>query len=162
MDFKTEEAKKLFLKYAIPCGHVLVKRGYLKEEKLERITKKLIENKKISENLEKIFPVGMRMCFLTAKRMKKKKIDENVIREYFWNEHEKAILWRSQIYPDIPESCKIVRGKVIKSGKIAKVLTEKGEIKAKTDFVKVFPGDEVIVHYDYIVEKNNLNCSEKR
>ena len=89
--------RDLFLKYAIPCGHVLVKRGDLKQETLDRIRDKVVFKQEVREDLEDIFPIAVRMCKLLAKKSGKSVIDQEVIRDYFWHEHPKAVEWRKKI-----------------------------------------------------------------
>jgi poly-beta-hydroxyalkanoate depolymerase len=75
--------KELFLRYAIPCGEVLVRRGELQNDILEELSQSVSEGKEIRIPIEKIFKVASRMCTILAKQMRKKEIDEEVIRRYF-------------------------------------------------------------------------------
>ena len=146
---------RLFLKYAIPCGNVLVERGDLGRKKLERLKGDLLTGRKTEEDLEKIFPIAARYLTLMAKRAGKKSIDSGLVRKYFWKEHKKCIEWRMKIYPDVvPEMCMVVAGRVISSGKNAIVRTSLGNKTVRTDFCPgLKPDDLVAVHYDYAVEK---------
>lgn len=147
--------RELFLKYAIPCGDVLVKRGDLKQETLDRIREKVIKREEVREDLEALFPIAVRMCKLLAKKSGKEVIDPEVIRDYFWHEHRKAVEWRASIYPDLPrEECLTCPARVLKPGKNPLVETPLGERNVKPDFVPRLKKDDwVIVHYSYIVEK---------
>ena len=155
--------RDLFLRYAIPCGDVLVKRGDLRQETLDRVRGKVIKKQEIKEDLETIFPIAVRMCRLLAKKSGKEIIDPEVIRDYFWHEHAKAVEWRAEIYPDLPrEECLIYPARVVKLGKNPLVETPLGEKQAKTDFVQRLNKDDwVILHYDYIVEKITREEAEK-
>ncbi len=150
------ENKELFLRYAVPCGEVLVKRGELKKEFLQTLHDSVIYRQDIDLPVEKFFPVASRMCSILARRMGKRTIDDEVIRKYFLIEHEKAILWRRQIKPDINvKECRVYPGRVIKVySDNALVKTPLGEVMLRTDFVKnLKPGDWITKHYDYITEK---------
>ncbi len=147
--------RDLFLRYAVPCGDVLVKRGVLGQETLDSIREKVIKGERVEEDLEEIFPMAVRMCRLLAKRAGKGVIDPGVIRDYFWHEHAKAVEWRASIYPDLPkEECLTYPARVLKPGRNPLVETPLGKRGAKTDFVKDLKRDDwVMLHYDYIVEK---------
>lgn len=152
--FGSNASKMLFLKYAIPCGNVLVRRRSLSKARLDKLKSKLLRGEEIKD-IEKIFKIAAGMCYIIAKKMKKKKIDKAVIRKYFWDEHSSAIEWRHKIYKDFDKKlCKVYPGKIIKAGKSAVVKTPIGKRKLRSDFV---PGlrinDLVTVHYDYIIEK---------
>ena len=155
--------KELFLKYAIPCGDVLVKRGDLKQETLDRIRERVIKKQRVEDDLERVFPIAVRMCRLIAKKLGKGVIDPETIRQYFWHEHAKAVEWRAEIYPDIPKKeCLTYPARVLKPGKNPLVETPMGEKRAKPDFVPGLKKDEwVIIHYDYIVEKIPWEKAEK-
>lgn len=147
--------RSLFLRYAIPCGHVLVKRGDLKQETLDSVKERLLRGEGVREDLEALFPIAVRMCKLLAQKSGKGAIDPEVIRDYFWREHAKAVEWRAEIYPDLPkEECLTFPARVLEPGKNPLVETPLGKKRAKADFVsQVKKDDWVIVHYDYIVEK---------
>ena len=98
------------------------------------------------------------MCYIIAKKVKKKRIDKAVVRKYFWHEHTKAIEWRYSVYKDFsPVVCKVYPGRIISKGKnTAVVLTPIGKRKLRTDFVSgLTKSDLVTVHYSYIIEKIN-------
>ncbi len=144
--------RELFLRYAIPCGSVLVKRGSVSQEKLEQLEQGLLSGRPIEEDLGRIFGVGVRMLTILARRMGKKEIDREVIRKYFWFEHPDCINERVKTYPDVvPEKCMVLPGKVLEEGLVQ---TPLGKRKVRTDFVPdAKPGDWMTVHYSYIVEK---------
>ncbi|HDD72462.1 MAG TPA: hypothetical protein ENG00_00045 [Candidatus Aenigmarchaeota archaeon] len=148
--------KELFLRYAVPCGEVLVKRGELRRELLQKLHDSVMHRQDINLPVERFFPVASRMCTVLAIKMGKKTIDDEVIRRYFLIEHEKAIIWRRQVKPDIDiRDCRVYPGRVIEvySGK-ALVKTPMGEVMLRTDFVEnLKPGDWITKHYDYAIEK---------
>lgn len=150
------EDRELFLRYAVPCGQVLVKRGDLREEVLDHLSESVSQGRRIDVPVENIFKVASRMCTIIAKRMGKDSIDAEVIRKYFLREHDKAIEWRRRIKPDINvRDCSVKAGKIkrIADGS-AVVKTKMGELVCKTDFDrKLRESDWVSVHYDYIGEK---------
>lgn len=158
MEFKVLpiKNKELFLKYAIPCGGVLVRRGELKKELLSDLTLRVEHGQDVNSPIENNFKVASRMCTILAKKMGKAEIDDEVIRRYFMFEHEKAIEWRKQIHPDINiRDCMVYPGKVIKAddGKVL-VKTPLGEAFFNNVFDKELnAGDKVTTHYDYVSEK---------
>jgi hydrogenase maturation factor len=156
--------KELFLRYAIPCGEVLVGRGELRKELLDKLNDSVSHGQEIEIPVEEVFKVASRMCTIIARQMGKREIDSEVIRRYFLLEHEKAIRWRKQTFPDISvRECKVYPGKVILSdSKGAIVKTPVGERKLKGNFVKKLKtGDWVSTHYDYIPERIRKHHAEK-
>jgi len=160
--------KELFLRYAIPCGEVLVNRGELKGELLNRLNESIKNKQEIDIDIEDVFKVASRMCSLLAKKMGKKEIDAEVIRRYFLLEHEKAIRWRKQIKPDIRlEDCLVYPGKILRidPDKVL-VKTKTGEKFFRNDFTEgMKKNDWVSVHYGYIAERlkeNHVNRMLKR
>ena len=148
--------KELFLKYAIPCGEVLVKRGDIKEELLRELNEKVSHGQEVDVPIENIFKVASRMCTIIARQMGKREIDAEVIRRYFMVEHEKAIRWRKQIYPDINlRDCIVYPGRVLSiDSDRALVKTPLGKSLLRSELSgKLKPGDIVSTHYDYISEK---------
>ncbi len=148
--------KELFLKYAIPCGEILVNRGELREELLRRLNNSVKNKQDIEIPIENVFKVASRMCSILAKQMGKKEIDSEVIRRYFLIEHEKAIKWRKEIKPDLKvKDCLVYPGRVLKidpEGILVK--TKLGEKFFRKDFAEgLRRKDWVSVHYDYITEK---------
>jgi hypothetical protein len=148
--------KELFLRYAIPCGEVLVRRGELRHELLQKLNDSVAHGQDIDLPIEKMFKVASRMCTILAKRMGKSEIDEEVIRRYFMLEHEKAIKWRKQVRPDIKvRECMVYPGRVLRIDfDKALVKTPLGEALLRNDFTPdLHPGDRVSTHYDYVSEK---------
>ena len=148
--------KELFLRYAIPCGEVLVKRGELRHDLLRELNDSVANGQEIDMPVGNIFKVASRMCTILAKRMGKTEIDAEVIRRYFLLEHEKAIVWRKKVRPDISVKDGLVYpGKVLKIDfDKALVKTPLGEAMLRNDFTPgLRPGDQVSTHYDRVSEK---------
>ena len=148
--------KELFLRYAIPCGEVLVNRGELKAKLLKQLNDSVKNKEEIQTPIENVFKVAARMCTILAKRMGKDEIDSEVIRRYFLTEHEKAIKWRKQVRPDLKvEECLVYPGRILRidPDRIL-VKTKQGERFFRKDFAKgLHEKDWVSVHYDYISER---------
>lgn len=148
--------KELFLRYAIPCGEVLVSRGELREELLKKLNDSVKRKGGIEIPIENVFKIATRMCTILAKQMNKKEIDAEVIRRYFLIEHEKAIKWRKQVRPELKvKDCLVYPGRVLRidPDKIL-VKTPLGEKLFRNDFAEgLRKKDRVSVHYDYVSEK---------
>ena len=148
------ENKRLFLRYAIPCGEVLVRRGTLDPGTLEKLKNGILYNRDVKIDVASLFPVASRMCTIIARRMGKDVIDDEIIRRYFLFEHEKAIKWRAKIYPDISvRECMVYPARVLKTGEEIVINTVDGERVIKTLDPEVRRGDFVVTHYDYISER---------
>lgn len=148
--------KALFLRYAIPCGEFLVKKGELRSEVLKKLNASVRNGEAVETPIEDVFRVAARMCTIIARQMGKKEIDAEVIRRYFLVEHENAIKWRQQVRPDLKlEECLVYPGRVLKIGsENILVKTPLGERIFRNDFAQdIKPHDLVSVHYDYIAEK---------
>lgn len=148
--------KELFLRYAIPCGEVLVNRGELKEELLSQLNNSVKNKEEIQTPIENVFKIAARMCTILAKEMGKKEIDPEVIRRYFLIEHEKAIKWRKRVRPDLKvKDCMVYPGRILRidPDRIL-VKTKQGEKFFRKDFAEdLRKKDWVSVHYDYIAER---------
>jgi hypothetical protein len=148
--------KELFLRYAIPCGEVLVRRGEVRGELLNRLNEAVKNRTELDYPPEEVFKVATRMCTIIAKQMGKKEIDAEVIRRYFLVEHENAIRWRQQVRPELKlEECLVYPGRVLRIGDgNVLVKTPLGERLFRNDFAEgIKVNDLVSVHYDYIAEK---------
>jgi len=146
----------LFLKYALPCINIHVKRGQTTGKIAEELINSLLKNKPIPYNLKDIFPLGYTACALIAKKHNKDVIDENVIRDYFWNEHESVIKESYEQFGDFkPQDCMVLPAKILAiSSKGIKVVTPYGEKVVKNTYkLELNKGDFVVVHFDCIVEK---------
>ena len=150
--------RELFLRYAIPCGEVLVRRGEVRESLLKQLNDSVKNRQEVEAPIEDVFKVASRMCTILAKRMGKNAIDEEVIRRYFLVEHEQAILWRKQVRPELKlEECLVYPGRVLKiADEGILVRTPLGERMFRSDFAQGLKArDWVSVHYDYVSERIN-------
>jgi hydrogenase maturation factor len=162
--------KKLFLKYTAPCSYLLAKRNIITGDYSDEIIRNASMGRELG-NAERLFKTAYAMCMVTAKKMKKSKIDSDVIREYFWYNHDEAVEWEHEHMKDFdPERCKIYAGRISKIyNGTADVVIESKHGQYKTDFDRtVKNGDYVVVHMDFIVEKideesmERINNSRKR
>lgn len=156
--------RELFLRYAIPCGEVLVKRGEVREELLKRLNDSVKNKEEFKYPIEDVFKVASRMCTIIAKQMGRNEIDADVIRRYFLIEHENAIRWRMQVRPELKvEDCLVYPGRVLKLGdENIMVRTPLGERLFRNDFAHdIRPRDWVSVHYDYVSEKINESYARR-
>ena len=147
--------KDLFLKYAVPCGEVLVSRGSLDRKTLEGFRRVVADGRRISDDIAESFPVAARMTSIIAQRMGKEKIDEEVIRRYFLFEHDHAVRWRASIWNDVRiDECLIQPGRIVRrEGDSLVVNTPSGEKTFRGEFVpEAGRGDFVTLHYDFISE----------
>jgi hydrogenase maturation factor len=161
MKFKDETSRKLFFRYAVPCSETLAKRGVITQKYQRSLVRSVILNKKIPKNAENTFKVASSMCEKTAKKLGKKSIDKEVIRNYFLFGHDKAVDRRYKIFKDFdPMLCRIYSGKVLLSGSRALVQTIAGDKEYSTS-LRVKKGDYVVVHRDFIVEKISKKLAKK-
>jgi hydrogenase maturation factor len=148
--------KRLFFCYALPCAQTFVKRNQLKQEELDKIIEDFSKGKLPKDGFEDTFKVAMSMLKILALKLGKSDIDEQVMRQYYLVEHDKVVDQRYEEVGDFdPFACKIRIGEVLTiKGNKATVKTEFGMKDYRIDFVKNLKiGDQVIVHYDFIVEK---------
>ena len=143
--------KRLFLKYAFPCGKVLVNRGNISQEFLDEIKEGIVNNKRLKEDYLKPFKIALFFMTDIAKKQGKTIIDEEVIHKYYFEKHDKVVKWRADMKPDIVvNSCRIKPGKILNINKHATVETAIGTMKIKLDFIPTAKiGDFISVHYDY-------------
>ncbi|MBN2042324.1 MAG: hypothetical protein JW754_00795 [Candidatus Aenigmarchaeota archaeon] len=149
------ENKELFLRYAIPCGEVLVRRGDLQMDMLEKLNEMIERKRDIDLPVGRLFPVAGRMCTILAKEMGKDRIDDDVIRRYFLHEHEKAIKWRSLFFRDIDlKKCMVKPGRVMETGERIVLNTPLGKRVTEKSFEpELRRNDWVSLHYDQICER---------
>lgn len=148
--------RRLFLKYALPCARVIVKRGNVKQEYVDSLILMVSKNRVPKENAESMFKVANAMCEGIARRMGKSSIDTKVIRQYFLLEHSKVVDDRYNLMKDFdPIGCKTYAGDVVRIGKdFAVVETELGRKKYLTKFARgISEGDSVIVHWNFVIER---------
>jgi len=161
MQFKDEESRKLFFRYAIPCSETLAKRGVITQKYQRSLVRFIILNKKIPKNAENIFKIASSMCKKTAKKLGKKSIDKEVVRKYFLFGHDKVVDRRYKIFKDFdPMLCRLYSGKVLVSGNRALVKTIAGDKEYRTS-LRIKKGDYVVVHRDFVVEKISKRLARK-
>ena len=145
------EARKLFLKYAIPSLKLHIERGILSEEGFEEAVKAVAENKE-PENIEKSFAVAEAMCY----RYSNGKVNEKTVREYFLFKHDEVIEKKAKLIRNFDsERCRVYRGEVLQvEDGYALVKTPLEKRRYRTDFIhEIKKGGIVSVHYDFVVEE---------
>jgi len=145
----------LFLRYALPCAETLVKRGWVGRDVVElELEHAAVEGEKPKTDIRDVFPVAYARCSLLAKRMERNAINADVIRAYFWAQHDDVIEERHKEFGDFDkELCKVVAGKVSGTAPL-KVETAAGERDCENPYgVDVASGDNVVMHYSRIIEK---------
>lgn len=158
--------KVLFLRYAVPCGQVLVKRGWMKQKDLDSLRKQAAEGdvKASNKDLHAAFAEASLMLERTANSEGKSVIDEQVIRHYFLSHvHAKLAEKRSAEFKDFsPEECKVWAGRIMRlRGLSALVELPCGRREIRMDFVQgAKEGDVVTVHYSYACEKISGSLAE--
>ena len=158
-----EKSRALFMKYALPCAGTLVKRGIITQETLDNLLHIVKNNKEIPEGAEKIPAVAFAACSLIAMDKGKKEIDEAVIHDYFLFNHDDMIDKRYEEMGDFdPVACRTRVGSVLSTElEKASVLTDLGPKDFRTDFCDVHENDNVVTHWDFIVEKIDRELAEK-
>lgn len=140
-----------FLKYAFSCARVLVDfRKTITEERYEELRKAVLTDTPLPKKLlEEIFHHAIN----GMKKITNDYWKVEVIKDYFWNQHEK------HLSPDLPPTIK--RLCVVKKGKLIKKVDNYFEADLgdgdKRCLISLYPDakieDEVMVHYGYAVEK---------
>jgi len=147
--------KRLFFSYAHPCGDVLVRRGSMSEETLDRIRKRLMGGEEVDAD-PKLFKVAYALLSMIAEKEGKREIDDEVIHKYYWKEHDEHVMNEAKIKEDIiPEMCRVFPGRVLEvRGKEAIVETPVGKRSINIEFIpNVHTGECVAVHYFYACER---------
>jgi hydrogenase maturation factor len=155
--------KGLFLKYALPCASVLVKRGWVSQKKIDELREAAVKGRNTEPDVKDIFVVAYSMCSLIAKKRDKKGIDADVIRSYFWEEHDDVVDERFRQFRDFsPKNCRVYPGKVLETGRGVKVRTPAGVRTFRNVYkLDLSPGDYVTLHYDFVIEKIGEKEAEK-
>jgi len=154
MDFESEMARRLFLKYAVPCGKIYVKRSLMDKKYFNNLIDVVANKKKIPEGAESTFKLALEMCSKAAKNLGKNRIDEETVRQYFWFDHDAIAKKRHELMRDFKlEECIIYPGEVKSVNRRALVSTPVRTNFYRTDFVPDLIKDyNVTVHYDFVVE----------
>lgn len=155
MDFENKESRTLFFRYAAPCGKVFVKRGVIDRAYFNSLIDAVAKNE-IPEDAEKTFEFALKRCDNVAQTLQKRKIDEKVVREYFWIVHDRIARQRYEKFHDFDlDECIVYPGKVISgiANKKALVSTPIKSVNYRADFVPdLRKGEDVTVHYEFIAE----------
>jgi hydrogenase maturation factor len=155
MEFENKEARTLFFHYAAPCAKVFVKRGIMNKEYFNNLINAVVKGE-IPPGTEQKFELALRMCDNVAQKLHRRKIDEEVVREYFWIVHDKVARQRYEKMHDFDlDECIVYPGKVLSDlvNKKALISTPIKNVNYRCDFVpELEKGDNVTVHYDYIAE----------
>jgi len=151
VNFLKVSDKGLFLRYAIPCGSVLVRRGTVSQELLDEMKTKVVNNEQINDKYTEVYKVALFFLTKIARGLGKKVIDKEVIHKYYFKEHDEVVTARSKVKTDVNEQlCRVKPGKILKINGIATVETPLGEFEVKLDFIpEAKIGDFITVHYDY-------------
>ena len=162
MDFENEDARLVFLRYATPCSKVLVKRGLMKKDYFNNLIEAVAGRTEIPQNAERNFELAMQMCNRVAEGMHKDRIDEEVVRKYFWFVHDDVAKRRYETMRDFKlRECIVYPGEVLGIGKKALVYTPVTTRNYRADFVpNLAKGYNVTVHYDFVVEVIPKNKSQ--
>ena len=155
--------ENFFLRYAYPCAFIIMQRGEITSEKLQKLEETAVYNKDISKTeLEKVFHNAFHFIDQLAKLKGKERWDAEIIKEYFHSYHNKVIDNREGIYKNAPpilrELSKVYIADIIKKEKDAFLIEYNDNNKRKkrsvlnrfTPEAKV--GDKVRIHYGYAVE----------
>lgn len=141
--------KELFFAYALPCIKNLVKKGHISKEKAKKLISDYEKVKRLPEGTEKIFEVALFYLNKIAKIMNKKVIDDEVIRKYFQEYHNRLIKSKNL------DTCKIKFGEVVKLQKKYVLVKTGRKIRIYKSFLKdLKKGDKVVLHWDYIVDRS--------
>ena len=142
--------KDLFLRYALPCANTLIERGETTKDEIEKMKKILQKGEEISNDAIKKFKVAYAFCKELGKKLNKNPMDEEVIRKYFWFEHDYLV---DLMGADI--DCKVYPARIEKiENKKAFVITPIGKMECKIELIKnLKKNDWVTIHRKYVVEK---------
>lgn len=156
--------ESFFLRYAFPCAQIIVQRGELSEEKYKSLENAAINNKPLPRTeLERIFHRAFEFIERLARRMHKDKWDIEVIREYFYNDHNRSICSGEGVYKIAPDMLKdlsmvhiskvIDRNDDVLTVEYTNLHGSKAQRNVFATFVpKAKVGDKVRTHYGYAVE----------
>lgn len=172
MNIKDEEAKIIFLKYALPS--MVGKAGErgscsgapidFTESQISGFVEQVSEGKIPELDIGKTFRVANAMCAIIATKMGKSSIDAEVIREYFLFEHNSLVIKRSEEGEKFDHiACKTYAGKIMRvKGDTAFVKTSMGEKEYSASFLKdARVGENVAVHFGYITERISTETVRK-
>jgi HupF/HypC family protein len=153
------KVENFFLRYAYPCAYIILQRGNITSEKLKELEDIAINNKEVSrKELEKIFFRAFEFIDEIAKQRNKDRWDPEVIKSYFYEDHNKIIENKRGTYAKFPEVLRKLSRveKAIVVGKKEEILTVKYRDEKRNVFDHFVPevkiGDIVTIHYGYAIE----------
>jgi len=154
MDFESEMARRLFLKYATPCGKIYVKRRLMDKKYFNNLIDAVANEKEIPQGTESTFKLALETCSKAAKTLGKNRIDEEAIRQSFWFDHDAIAKKRHELMRDFKlEECIVYPGEVNSINRRALINTPVTTKFYRIDFVPDLGiGYNVTVHYDFVVE----------
>lgn len=146
---------KLFLRYALPCAETIVKRGWVERDVVElELERAAITGESPEVDIRDIFSIAYARCALIARQMGKDAVDAEVIRRYFWTQHDKAIEERHKEMGDFDkQACRVLPGKVSTLSPLVVETSSDSSEKDNSYRLDLKVGDYVVVHYSRIVEK---------
>ena len=84
--------ENFFLRYAYPCAYIAMDKGEISSEELAFLEDVAVNNKEITrEKLEKVFHRAFSYIDKLAAKMGKTRWDIDVIKEYFYRNHNEVI-----------------------------------------------------------------------
>lgn len=159
-----EKSRLIFMKYALPCAGILVKRGNVSQETVDRLFEIVKKKGKIPKDAEKISAVAFSACSIIAIDSGKKVIDRDIIHEYFLFKHDEMIDKRYEIMGDFDTDMCRTRAGIVLSVTRNKALVKNsfGNKEYYTDFIPdLKENDTVVTHWDFVIEKIDNNTAEK-
>ena len=139
--------RETFLKYAVPCGQVLVKRGTITQDQLDNPEPEM-------------FKVGLFLCEQSAKKLGKDVIDTEAIHQYFWYDHDDALVDHCKINNDVDvDLCTVYPGQYLGNNIVRLPIGERKVNIRNTPEIK--EGEYVTVHYDSTCEMITKEDFEK-
>jgi hydrogenase maturation factor len=156
-----------FLRYAFPCTDIRLQQGRITQKEYDYLMNAAVNQETVKrDDLERIFFRAFEEIEQMAKKKKTDKWDYEIIKDYFYHEHNKIIDMGKGIYKIWPESLrelsKVFRAKVIdkKQEKFLVVEYNNGKEIKKRNVLNFFVpeaniNDAVMIHYGYAVEKVN-------
>jgi hypothetical protein len=145
-----------FLRYAFPCIFVKKLRGEITNEEIAELERVVVNSEDVDRKLlEEVFAVASEQLDKIALELGKEKWSMEVLKEYFLVRHNDFVDTREGLPgKTLKELCKIREGEIVEDfGEIVKVkYGERYRNVSKDFFPSVKVGDNVRIHYAYIVE----------
>ena len=155
-----ENIDEYFFAYAFPCINTLRELGRITPERYKLILENFEQGEiPTKSELEDIFTAAFRRLKLVAKERGKNYWDEEVIRDYWRDLHNKFIDKKDGAYAmtskEFNELCKVQEASVLFVGE-KQIVVEYGNKRRKVlkDLIQdVEVGDKVTIHLNYAIEK---------